>query len=135
RRKIPVTSLLKALGMDAEEILDTYYNTVSFEQTEAGWKKPFDADKMKNAKPTFDLIDAHTGAVVHEGGKKLTPRTAKKLATDGLTHLAVVEEDLYGQYIARDLVDLKTGEIFAEAGEELDEKLVTKLKDKGFDEL
>jgi len=135
RRKIPVTSLLKALGMDAEEILDTYYNTVSFEQTKTGWKKPFDADKMKNAKPTFDLIDAHTGAVVHEGGKKLTPRTSKKLATDGLTHLAVVEEDLYGQYIARDLVDLKTGEIFAEAGEEINEKLLNKLKEQGFTEL
>jgi DNA-directed RNA polymerase subunit beta len=135
RRKIPVTSLLKALGMDAEEILDTYYNTVDFEKTKTGWKKPFDAEAMKNAKPTFDLIDANTGDVVHEGGKKLSPRQAKKLAADGLTHLAVVEEDLYGQYIARDLVDLKTGEIFAEAGEEINEKLLTKLKDKGFDEL
>jgi len=135
RRKIPVTSLLKALGLDAEEILDTYYNTVSFEKTKTGWKKPFDAEKMKNAKPTFDLIDAKTGDVVHEGGKKLTPRSAKKLATDGLTHLAVVEEDLYGQYIAQDLVNLKTGEIFAEAGDEIDEKLLNKLKDNGFDEL
>jgi DNA-directed RNA polymerase subunit beta len=135
RRKIPVTSLLKALGLDAEEILDTYYKTVSFEKTKTGWQKPFDAEKMKNAKPTFDLIDAKTGAVVHEGGKKLTPRSAKKLATDGLTHLAVVEEDLYGQFIARDLVNLKTGEIFAEAGDEIDEKLLNKLKDNGFEEL
>jgi DNA-directed RNA polymerase subunit beta len=90
---------------------------------------------MKNAKPTFDLIDAKTGDVVHEGGKKLSPRQAKKLAEGGLTHLAVVEEDLYGQYIAQDLVNLKTGEIFAEAGDEIDEKLLTKLKDAGFDEL
>src|SRR6186713_3057421 len=52
RRKIPVTSLLKALGMDAEEILDTYYTTLQFEKTKTGWQKPFDADKMKNAKPT-----------------------------------------------------------------------------------
>ncbi|MDC9824768.1 DNA-directed RNA polymerase subunit beta [Devosia sp. ZB163] len=135
RRKIPVTSLLKALGMDAEEILATYYDTVSFEKTKTGWRKPFDAEKMKNAKPTFDLIDANTGDVVHEGGKKLSPRQAKKLAEGGLTHLAVVEEDLYGQFIAQDLVDLRTGEIFAEAGDEIDEKLLTKLKDKGFDEL
>ncbi|MBN9314560.1 MAG: DNA-directed RNA polymerase subunit beta [Devosia sp.] len=135
RRKIPVTSLLKALGMDAEEILDTYYDTVTFEKTKTGWQKPFDAEKMKNAKPTFDLIDAKTGDVVHEGGKKLSPRQAKKLAENGLTHLAVVEEDLYGQFIAQDLVDLKTGEIFAEAGQEIDEKLLNKLKDKGFDEL
>jgi DNA-directed RNA polymerase subunit beta len=135
RRKIPVTSLLKALGMDAEEILDTYYDTVQFEKTKTGWQKPFDADKMKNAKPTFDLIDAKTGDVVHEGGKKLSPRQAKKLAEGGLTHLAVVEEDLYGQFIAQDLVNLNTGEIFAEAGDEIDEKLLNKLKDAGFDAL
>jgi DNA-directed RNA polymerase subunit beta len=135
RRKIPVTSLLKALGMDAEEILSTYYNTLQFEQTKTGWQKPFDADKMKNAKPVFDLIDAKTGDVVHEGGKKLSPRQAKKLAENGLTHLAVLEEDLYGQYIAQDLVDLKSGEIFAEAGEEIDEKLLNKLKEAGFDSL
>ena len=108
---------------------------VTFEKTKTGWKKPFDSDKMKNAKPTFDLIDAKTGDVVHEGGKKLTPRQAKKLAEDGLTHLAAVDEDLYGTFIAEDLIDLKTGEIFVEAGDELDEKLLTKLKDKGFDEL
>jgi DNA-directed RNA polymerase subunit beta len=135
RRKIPVTSLLKALGMDAEEILDTYYDTVQYEKTKTGWQKPFDADKMKNAKPTFDLIDAKTGDVVHEGGKKLSPRQAKKLAEGGLTHLAVVEEDLYGQFVAQDLVNLKTGEIYAEAGDELDEKLLNKLKDAGFDAL
>ena len=135
RRKIPVTSLLKALGMDAEEILRTYYKTVIFEKTKTGWKKPFDSDKMRNAKPTFDLIDAKTGDVVHEAGKKLTPRQAKKLADDGLTHLAAVDEDLYGTFVAEDLIDLKTGEIFVEAGDELDEKLLTKLKDKGFDEL
>src|SRR6201994_1826310 len=96
RRKIPVTSLLKALGMDAEEILDTYYNTVEFERTKTGWKKDFDAEKMKNAKPTFDLIDANTGDVVHEGGKKLSVRQAKKLAEGGLTHLAATDEDLHG---------------------------------------
>src|SRR3978361_732343 len=33
RRKIPVTSLLKALGMDAEEILHTYYKTLKFERS------------------------------------------------------------------------------------------------------
>src|SRR5690349_18471475 len=118
RRKIPVTSLLKALGMDAEEILDTYYKTLKYERNKKGdgWKKPYDAESMKNTKPSYDLIDAKTGKVVHEGGKKLTPRQAKKLASDGLTHLQATDEDLYGTYIAQDLVNFQTGEIYAEAG-------------------
>lgn len=135
RRKIPVTSLLKALGMDAEEILATYYNTLNYEKSDKGWRVPYDAEKWKGAKPTHDLIDAKTGDVVHEGGKKLSARQAKKLAENGLTHLLAVDADLYGTYIAEDIVNLKTGEIYAEAGDELDEKLLTKLVDLGFDEL
>src|ERR1700759_2074284 len=137
RRKIPVTSLLKALGMDAEEILRTYYKTLNYEQNKkaGGWKKPFDAESMKNTKPSYDLIDAKSGKVVHEGGKKLTPRQAKKLATAGVTHLVATDEDLYGTYIAQDLINFANGEIYAEAGDEIDAKLLAKLTDAGFDEL
>src|ERR1700759_3228061 len=137
RRKIPVTSLLKALGMDAEEILSTYYKTLNYERNKkaGGWKKPFDPESMKNTKPSYDLIDAKTGKVVHEAGKKLTPRQAKKLATDGVTHLVATDEDLYGTYVAQDLINFANGEIYAEAGDEIDAKLLAKLTDAGFDEL
>jgi len=135
RRKIPVTSLLKALGMDAEEILRTYYGTLNYERTSTGWKKPYDAEKMKGSKPTHDLIDANTGQVVHEGGKKLSPRQAKKLADSGLTHLSAVDEDLYGMYVAEDLISMQTGEVYVEAGDELDEKMLAKLTELGFDDL
>src|SRR5688572_9666860 len=107
RRKIPVTSLLKALGMDAEEILATYYKTLVYERNKkGGWKKPYDHEAMGNTKPTHDLIDAKTGKVVHEGGKKLSAKQAKKLADSGLTHMAAVDEDLYGTFVAQDLVNL-----------------------------
>jgi DNA-directed RNA polymerase subunit beta len=135
RRKIPVTSLLKALGMDAEEILRTYYTTLQYERTKKGWRVPYNWETYKNAKPTHDMIDAKTGKVVHEGGKKLSPRQAKKLAEGGLTHLAAVDEDLYGTFVAEDLINLATGEIYMEAGDELDEKSLKKLTEAGFDEL
>ncbi len=131
RRKIPVTSLLKALGLDAEEILATYYNTITVEKIKSGWKRPYDADKMKGAKPAVDLIDAKTGKVVHEAGKKLSARAAKKLAEDGMKHMLVSDEQLYGGYIAEDLINMDTGEVYAEAGDEIDEALVKKLEEKG----
>jgi len=135
RRKIPVTSLLKALGMDAEEILHTYYKTLNFERNKkGGWRKPFDGEAMKNVKPAQDLVDAKTGKVVHEAGKKLTPRQAKKLA-ETVTHLAATDEDLFGMYVAQDLINMKTGEVYMEAGDEIDEKLLKKLTEAGFDEL
>jgi DNA-directed RNA polymerase subunit beta len=106
--------------MDAEEILATYYSTLTYERTKTGWRVPYDADKLKNTKPARDLIDAKTGDVVHEAGKKLSARQAKKLADDGLTHLLAVDEDLHGTFIAEDLINLETGEVYVEAGDELE---------------
>ncbi|WP_036223555.1 DNA-directed RNA polymerase subunit beta [Maritalea myrionectae] len=135
RRKIPVTSLLKALGMDAEEILATYYNTISFERTKNGWRQPFEWEKFRGTKPAFDLIDADSGDVVHEAGKKLSARAAKKLAEGGMTHILVEDAELFGSYVAEDLLNLETGEIYAEAGDELDADLLEKLVEAGLDEI
>jgi DNA-directed RNA polymerase subunit beta len=41
RRKIPVTSLLMALGMDGEEILSTFYNKITYKRDGDHWRIPF----------------------------------------------------------------------------------------------
>ncbi len=135
RRKIPVTSLLKALGMDAEEILDTYYDSHTYEKVKKGWKKPFEADKWKGVKPLADLINAKTGKVVFAAGKKVSVLATKKQVEAGLTHLLVQDEDVYTNYIAQDMLNMETGEIYAEAGDEITEELLGKLVEAGFDEL
>ena len=105
KRKIPVTSLLYALGLDGEEILNTFYNRITYARDEQGWRVPFDAERMKGFKAPVDLIDADTGEVVVEAGKKLTARSARQLAENGLKALRATDEDLIGQYIAEDLVN------------------------------
>ena len=142
RRKIPVTSLLFALGMDGEEILNFFYNKMSYVRvadkkkgSEPYWRVPYDAERMKGVKASVDLIDADTGEVVVEAGKKLTVRTARALAERGVKFLKAQDEDLYGQYLAEDLYDPTTGEIFAEAGEEISAKSLVSLIEQGFDDL
>jgi DNA-directed RNA polymerase subunit beta len=132
RRKLPVTSLLYALGMHAEEVLHHFYNAVSYTQVKEGWKTPYEAERVKGIKPARDLVNAKNGEVVVEAGKKITPRLAKKLAEDGVKELLVRDEDLVGQFLADELVNEQTGEIYAEAGEELSEKSLNALKDQGF---
>jgi DNA-directed RNA polymerase subunit beta len=131
RRKIPVTSLLYALGMDGEEILNTFYKTVTYKRAKDGWRLPYDADRMRGLRPVNDLVDADSGEVVIEGGKKLTVRQARVLAEKGVKALKVANEDLYGQFLANDAVNLESGEIYAEAGDELNEKLLTLLVEAG----
>ena len=135
RRKIPVTSLLYALGMTGEEILNTFYKQVHYKRTKEGWRVPFDANRLRGYKAVNDLVDADTGKVVLEAGKKLTVRQARQLAEKGLKALRMTDEELIGHYIAEDLVNPKTGEIYAEAGEEITDKTLKVLNEAGYKEL
>ena len=135
RRKIPVTSLLYALGMSGEEILNTFYKQVPYKRAKEGWRVPFDANRLRGYKAINDLVDANSGKVVLEAGKKLTVRQARQLAEKGLKALRLTDEELIGHYIAEDLVNPKTGEIYAEAGEEITEKTLKTLNEAGYKEL
>jgi DNA-directed RNA polymerase subunit beta len=119
RRKIPVTSLLYALGLDGEEILRTFYKHIPYKRAKDGWRVPFDANRLKGYKAVNDLVDADSGKVVLEAGKKLTVRQARQLAEKGLKALRMTDEELIGHYLAEDLVNPKSGEIYTEAGEEI----------------
>jgi DNA-directed RNA polymerase subunit beta len=135
RRKLPVTTLLYALGLEDEEILATFYDRITLKATKEGWRMPFRPDRLRGIKPTSNLIDSKTGKVAIEAGRKVTARLAKKLADEGLKELLVSDEDLHGRYLAQDIVNMETGEIYGEAGEELDAKLLAKLKELGLKEI
>src|SRR3954447_5767548 len=135
KRKIPVTSLLYALGLDGEEILNTFYQRVVYTRDKDDWRVAFDPERMKGLKASIDLVDADTGEVVLEAGKNLVARTARQLAERGVRALRATDEDLIGQYIAEDLVNMQTGEVYAEAGDEVTDKLLKGFTEAGLDEV
>jgi DNA-directed RNA polymerase subunit beta len=129
RRKLPVTSLLYALGLDDEEILSTFYGRIPVKDSKHGWKMPYVAEKFRGVTPSADLKDAKTGELVAKAGEKITARKARELTEAGLKDLLMASDDLSGRYLAEDIVNMETGVIYAEAGEELDAKLLAELKD------
>src|SRR5579872_2760733 len=135
RRKIPVTSLMFALGLDGEQVLSTFYKKINYKRAKEGWRVPFDAARFRGYSTINDLVDADTGKVVLEAGKKLTVRAARQLQEKGLKALRMSDEELVGNYVAEDLVNPKTGEIYAEAGEEITDKLLKMLNEQGYKEL
>ena len=135
RRKIPVTSLLRAIGMDVQDMLATYYDTTDFVHTAQGWIDHFIPEHWRGVKLDFPLINADSGEVVAEVGTKITPRIAKKLAESGLQRIILGQDELIGKHIARDLVNPETGEIFAEAGDELTAAKLEELVDLGISSL
>ena len=147
RRKLPVTTLLYSLGMDQEDIMEAYYNTVDYKVSkDKGWITKFFPDRARGTRPTYDLVDAATGEVVAEAGKKVTPRSVKKIKDDGkVTELLQPFETIVGKFVARDMINEENGAIYVEAGDELTLEYdkqgeviggtVKELVDAGFDSI
>jgi DNA-directed RNA polymerase subunit beta len=135
KRKLPVTSLLYALGMNGEDILNHFYDRVVFARAENGWKVPFILENWRGAKPAFDVVDAKTGEVVFAAGHKISPRLANKAAKDGLDTLLIPTEEIFGRYSAYDLINETTGEIYIEAGDEVSADNLAKIDAAGIDQL
>ena len=121
RRKLPVTTLLYALGLDQESIMDAYYNTVDYTLRKGqGWVTKFFPERVRGTRPTYDLVDADTGEIVAESGKKITPRAVKKLIDEGsVQNLLVPFDRIVGKFVAKDIINEETGAIYVEAGDEL----------------
>ena len=160
RRKLPVTTLLMALdsaataklrdkrgkegktlepaeitGLSPEDILDYFYNKVTFTRVKKGWKTNFNPESLRGTKTTSDIINAKTGKVAVEKGTKMTARVIRDLESKGVKEQLLTEEDLVGRYMAKELINEKTGEVYAESGEEITEAILAQLGEAKIDEL
>ena len=133
KRKLPVTSLLYALGLDSEQILDHFYETVTWKRGEGGWRLPYSPEAWRGLKPTFDIVDAKSGEVVFGAGHKISPRAANKAQKDGLEELLIPTEEIFGRYVAEDMIDESTGRIYIEAGDEVTPENLEALDAAGID--
>ncbi len=135
KRKLPVTTLLYALNMNGEDILNYFYGRVVYVRGSGGWQVPFVVENWRGQKPMFDIVDAKSGEVIFPAGQKISPRAANKAQKDGLTDLLIPTEEIFGRYSAYDLINEKTGEIYIEAGEEVSAENLEKLDKAGIDRI
>jgi DNA-directed RNA polymerase subunit beta len=136
RRKLHATTLLYALGLDQEGILDYFYTKVPFRAAKDGlWTTPVDPSWMRNAKPNHDWTNPKTSEVLTELGQKITVRALRKWQEDGVKNVAMPDEELAGRYCALDMVNVETGEIYVEAGDELTADNIQLLREAKFQEI
>ncbi len=135
RRKILIGTLLRALGMNNEKIVNEFYSSASVKKIKNGWSMPFIVERFKGLKLPNDLIDAKTGKAVAHSGDKITPRKAKLLAEAGLESYVISDEELVGQYIYEDIIDKSTGEVVLAVGEEITKDNLEVLVEAGIKEL
>jgi DNA-directed RNA polymerase subunit beta len=116
KRKIPASSLLRAIGMSSEEIIRGFYSSVDAVLTKKGWAIKFEAEAFGTKKIPYDLICAESGEVVVTEGSKLTRKILDKLKEEKFEHYLLTDTILLGYVVAQDLVEADTGELLLEAG-------------------
>ena len=130
RRKMPVTILLKAIGLNPEQILANFFEFDGFRLMDVGAQMEFVPDRLKGEVARFDITDKD-GKVVVEKDKRITARHVRQLETNGTQFVSVPEDYVLGRIIARNMIDADTGEIIAKANEELTDLLLKKLRSAG----
>ena len=127
RRKLPATILLRALGMDTEQILDCF-----FEKTEVSLHKTkiqlaLEPSRLRGELASFDIIV--DGEKVVESGRRITAKHIRILDKAKVKKLDVPEEYMYGKMLAHNIIDESTGELLVEANSELTEELIELLRE------
>ncbi len=116
KRKIPVSSLLRAIGLTSEDMIRGFYGSIDAVLTKKGWATKFDEEAFIGKKAVYDLICAYSGEVVVKEGTKLTRKSVEKLRELKFQNYLLTDEILLGYIVAQDLVDADTGELLLEAG-------------------
>ncbi len=116
KRKIPVSSLLRAIDMSAEEIIKTFYGSIDAFITKNGWATSFDPEVFLGKKLPYDLVCADTKKVMVKEGTKLNRKAVEKLKEEKFQNYLLTDEVLLGFVVAQDLIDNDTGELLLEAG-------------------
>jgi DNA-directed RNA polymerase subunit beta len=134
RRKMPVTILLKAIGMNDEQILENFFGFDNFKLQAGGAQMNFVAERLRGEVARFDITDK-AGNVVIAKDKRINAKNIRDLEAAKTTTINVPDDYLIGRVVAKNIVDGDTGEVLATANEEITETLLTNLREAGVKEL
>ena len=125
RRKLPVSIILRALGMNEAEILDTFFDTNTFYISKDEVALQLVASRLRGETATFEIRIGDQ--VIVEEGRRITARHVRQLEDAKVQRLRVPREYVYGKILAHDVVNTDTGEILAKANDVLTAASVEKL--------
>ena len=133
RRKLPVTIIMRALGLSNSEMLELFFETNAFYLSKKSIKMELVAERFRGETAAFDIKIGRKTIV--ERGKRITARHVNELKKSSTQDLVVPVEYLDNKILAHDVIDQETGELLAEANEILIPDLIQKLIESKIDKI
>jgi DNA-directed RNA polymerase subunit beta len=134
RRKMPVTILLKAIGMTPEAILAYFSDFDHFEILREGGMLEFVPERWKGEIARFDIKD-RAGNVIVEKDKRINAKHLRDLGNAKVEYISVPEDFLVGRVLAKNLINPDTGEVVANANDEITETMLAEIRAAGIREI
>ena len=128
RRKMPVTTLLKAIGYTPEQILAEFFEFDTFQISRKGIQFELVPERMRGEIARFD-ITTKSGKLIVPKDKRVTVKHVRDMEQAGLQKILVPAEFIVGRVSAHNVVDKESGEVLARANDEITEDLVKRLQD------
>ncbi len=113
RRKLPVTTLLRAMSLSSEEILSTFFEKVNVKLKAKSCDVGLSSDKLRGTIAEFDIKSGDD--VIVEKGRRVTAKHTKLLDKAGVKSINTSLEYLLDKVISQEIIDKETGEILCAA--------------------
>lgn len=123
RRKIPITHIMRALGMNAQEILTRFYDFNDFNVENDQIEMTLIPDHLRGQIAKFDIKD-NDGNVIIEEGHRILLKHIKAITKAKVKKLVVNNEFLEGRVLGESIIDADTGEELVAAGTKIDEEVL-----------
>ena len=127
RRKMPVTTLLKAIGCTSEQILKEFFIFDCFNFSEKSIQFELVPERMRGEVASFDIL-AKSKKIIVQKDKRITAKHIREMQESKLEQLEVPEDFLLGRILAQNIVDKETGEVVALANDEITEETLDKFR-------
>ncbi|MBI4356316.1 MAG: DNA-directed RNA polymerase subunit beta [Gammaproteobacteria bacterium] len=133
RRKLPVTTLLRALGLSTEAILNLFFETNEFKYHKGGaYYLTLIPERLRGETAFADIKDGHDKVIV-EQGQRIAVRHIQAMVKAKLRTIQVGPDYLEDKVLAQDVVNRKTGEVLAPANTPLTRELIKILLENQID--
>ncbi len=125
RRKLPVTTLLRAMGLNSEGILETFFEKTAVKLKVKSCDLSMAPIRLQRTIAEFDIV-ANQNVVV-EKGRRITAKHVKLLEKVGIKSINAPLEYLLDKVISIDIIDKDTGEILIPVNTVISEEVLELL--------
>ena len=131
RRKFHVTVLLRALGMQPEELLNYFYKTDTVVCDAERPMLDVKPRQLAGLRATRDVRDPESNNLIVREGRRFTRAVLRQLDNAGIRQIPIAWEDVLGRVAAHDVVDPETNHVIVECNEAVTEEKLDQLRDSG----